>query len=233
MRAQSSGNAAYAAGLLILLCALGSGSADVGGGKGYPATPWRLSAPKSAEDLEKAKSVAAAYQTLSLPKESGSKDFARLRLVSLRPEKPREGDTPGYVLEGKSDSSKTVSLSFSQIESFVVAAKTPKTITLSVTVWPDISAKELLEKQPTYQQLMSGYRRTVMLEVNLRSADGRPLAFAAKSEFEPAWPLETFSVGTKGDFYGDPHIVHPLQFWWAIPSVAKDPAYPYRLFPAA
>jgi hypothetical protein len=233
VRAQNSGKLACATGLLILLCALGSGSADVGGGKGYPATPWRLSAPKSVEDLEKAKSVAAEYQTLSLPREPGSKDLVHLRLVSLRPEKPREGDKPGYTLVGKSESGKTVSLSFSQIESFIVTAKRPKAIVLSVTVWPDISSKDLFEKQPTYKQLVEGYRRTVVLEVNLRSADGRPLGFAAKSVFEAALPLETLSVGTKGDFYGDPHIVHPLQFWWAIPSVAKDPDYPYRLIPAA
>ena len=40
--------------------------ADVGGGKGYPATPWRIEGPKSITELEEAKTIAATYQTLSV-----------------------------------------------------------------------------------------------------------------------------------------------------------------------
>jgi len=44
--------------------------ADVGGGKGYPATPWRKEGPKSILDIEKAKALASTYQTLSVSSES-------------------------------------------------------------------------------------------------------------------------------------------------------------------
>ncbi len=46
MRAPSFSNAAWVAGLSVLLCASAPGPAlaDVGGGKGYPATPWRVTA---------------------------------------------------------------------------------------------------------------------------------------------------------------------------------------------
>ena len=238
MRAPSLSNAAGAAGLLILLCAaLGPASADVGGGKGYPATPWRVAAPKSVEDIEKAKAVAARYQTLSIPGElvvDGSKDLVHLTRISLRAEKRREGDTVGYELVGKSRSGETVSLSFSQMESFVVISKNDKTITMSVNVWPDISPRELFEKQPTYKQLAANYRRPVSLEMSLTSWDGRPLVFAEEGAWGATLPLEKLSAGTKGDFYGEhPHMVHPLRFWWAIPSVANDSDYPYRMIPAA
>jgi hypothetical protein len=234
MRVPSLGNAARAAAVSVLLsAALGSVSADVGGGKGYPATPWRRSVPKSVQDIEKAKAVAAEYQSLSIPGELVDKtrnDLFHLNRVSLRAEEPREGDTVGYALVGKSGSGETVSLSFSQIESFVVTARKDKTIMVSVAVWPDISPKELIEKQPTYKQLTADYRRTVILEMSLRSADGRPLVFAG--EYGPTLPLEKLTVGIKGNFYGEPpYMVHPLRFWWAIPSVANDADYPYRIIP--
>jgi len=221
------------AGISVLLCtALGSAYADVGGGKGYPATPWRLSAPKSIQDIQKAKVVSAAYQTLSIPRRLVNKpgnDLLDLNRVSLRVEDLRKGDKVMYALVGKSASGTTISLSFSQLKSFIVTARTDKTITVSATVWPDISPKELFEKQPTYKQLTAGYIRTVNVEMSLRSADRRPLVFA--SEYGLTLPLEKLTVGTKGDFYGSYHNPHPLRFWWAIPSVTKDADYPYRMYP--
>lgn len=237
MRALSLGKVTHPAGVVVLCCAaLGSASADVGGGKGYPATPWRHSAPESVQDIEKAKTAAAEYQTLSLPlgiATDRKMEIVRVTRVSLRPEKSREGDTVGYALVGKLGSSEeTVSLSFSQIESFTVTSKNDEKVTLSVTVWPDISPRELFEKQPTYKQLVAGYRRNVVLVMGLRSADGRPLVFSGASG--QTLLMEKLAVGTKGDFYGEhPHSVHPLRFWWAIPSVANDADYPYRLIPMA
>ncbi len=227
MRVQSLGNAAACAVVVSgLLCvALNSGSADVGGGKGHPATPWH-SAPKSVQEIEKAKSVAAEYRNLFVSEKSGSNEMDLLQMVSLRPEKRRKGDKDGYALVGKSGSGEMVTLSFSQIASFIVISKNPKTIVLSVTVWPDISPKELFDKQPTYKQLAAGYRRTVILEMSLKSADGRYLGFAAERG-EATLPLKTLNVGTKGDFYRG--SVPTNQFWWAIPSVANDADYPYRI----
>ena len=229
-------NSARVAGVSVLLCtALGSKSADVGGGKGYPATPWRHSAPKSIQDIEKAKAVSAKYQTLSVPGklvDKSKNDLLHLDRVSLRVDDPRKGDIVGYALVGKSASGKTISLSFSQLKSFIVTARTDKTITVSAAVWPNISPKELFEKQPTYKQLTAGYMRTVNVEMSLRSADRRPLVFADK--YGLTLPLEKLTVGTKGDFYGEhPNTFHPLRFWWAIPSVTNDDNYPYRIIPLA
>jgi hypothetical protein len=238
MKVRNSSKAALTLGVSILLCVAPVPlPADVGGGKGYPATPWRMSAPRSVQDIEKAKAVAAQYQTLSMTTAAPSgddSDVLRLRRVSLRVEPPRADDGVGYALVGKSASGETVSLLFSEIESFVVTSRKAATLSLSVTVWPDISPQQLLDRQPTYQQLVAGYRRTVALEVSMRSADGRPLVFAEKGEFGATLPLEKLTAGTPGNFYGEhPHMTHPLRFWWAIPSVSKDPEYPYRMIPAA
>jgi hypothetical protein len=223
------------AAILLILCAVvGLAFADMPVGKGYPATPWRLEGPNSAREIEKAKESAATYQTLSVPRKIVDKkvkngnDVIRLWRVALVATPDREGDVPSYELSGTSSSGKAVKVSFSQIESFSVTSKSDKTLTVSVKVWPDISAKDLLSTQPTYKELRAGYRREIVLEMSLRSTDGRPLAF------KNGWiiPLADFLVGTKGDFYAeDPNMAHPRRFWWAIPSVANDEEYPFRIIP--
>ena len=165
---------------VILFSAFGSAVANTGGGKGYPATPWRTEAPKSVLDIEKAKAVAATYQTLSVPakrvkeKWKDRNDLYDIWRVALVATPRRDGDSPLYDLVGKSGSGAEISVSFSQIESFSVTSKDDKTLTVSVTVWPDISADELIAKQPTYKQLRAGYRRNLVLTMGLKSSDGRP-----------------------------------------------------------
>lgn len=222
---------------VILSCTLGAAVADTGGGKGYPATPWRTETPESVVDIEKAKAVAATYQTISVPaklvneKWKDGNNLIHVERVALIAQQRRDSDTPLYELVGKTSAGADVSLSFSQIESFSVTSKDDQTLTISVTVWPDISAEELLTTQPTYKQLRAGYRHNVILIMRLKSSDGRPVAFANKLT---AIPLENFVVGTKGDFYAEhPHRAHPRRFWWAIPSVTEDKDYPFRVVPLA
>ena len=221
---------------VTLFIAFGSAIADVGGGKTYPATPWRREAPKSAADIEEAKTIAATYQALSVPANLVKEEWKdrnglyEIWRVALVPSPRRDGDTPLYQLAGKSDTGEEVTVSFAEIESFSVLSRDDETVTLSVTIWPDITAEELLEKQPTYKQLSENYRRDVVLTMGLKSSDGRPLAFAG--EWGNAVQLEKLVVGTKCDFYAkESDMVHPLRFWWAIPSVAEDKDYPFRLAP--
>jgi hypothetical protein len=229
----------WIAGMTVLLCvSFGSASADVGGGKGSPSTPWRVSGPKTVQELEEAKANAAKCQTISIPGELLSANkisgVVHLRCVSLRTEDPREGDAVGYALLGKSDSGETVSVSFSEIESFIVTSKTDSQIVMSVTIWPNISPQQLIQKQPNYKELVENYRHVVTLKMSLKSRDGRGFIFAEEGKFGKTvgtiLPLEKLGVQTKVDFYGDPSADYNMRFWWAIPSVAQDPAYPYRVF---
>ena len=235
MKAPNSSKSLRAAGLAVLLCAVASTvSADVGGGHGYPATPWRIAGPKNAAELEKARAAAAKCQALSVPGSLFDKsdvEIAEIYNVSLRPLPARTDEEGAYELTGKDASGKKVSLSFSDIESFVVTTKTDESIKLVVTVWPDVTAKELIDKQPTYKQLKEGYRREVAIEIPLEALDGRVLGFASDGL---TLPITKLTVGTKGDFYGGyPDMVNPRRLWWAIPSVAKDPEYPFRSIPRA
>lgn len=165
----------------------------------------------------------------------------RLRGVALRAEPTREeaeededaSPASAYALTGRLASGKMATLSFSEIDSFVVKSKTPEKAWLSVTIWPDISARKLLAKKPSYTQLLSAYRKVVEIEIDLKSSDGRPLVLAETGGLGSAVPLERLPAGAKVDFHGeDVHEVHPRELWWAIPSVIKDPAYPFRLAPA-
>jgi hypothetical protein len=221
---------------VMIFSAFGSAIADTGGGRNYPATPWRREAPNSASDINVAKALAATYQTLSisarLVKEEWKdrNDLYDIWRVALVATPHRDGDKPLYRFAGKSCTREEVTISFSEIESFSVLSMDDETVTLSVTIWPDITAEELLEKQPTYKQLREGYRRDLVLTMGLKSSDGRPLAFAG--EWDNAVQLEKIVAGTKGDFYAKhSRGVHPLRFWWAIPSVAEDKDYPFRLAP--
>jgi len=236
MRARNFSDALNIVAISVMLCAVVRlAVADVGGGKVYPATPWRIEGPESVLDLEKAKALAATYQTLSVPvklvDEEREGDLLELQRVGLVPTPFREGDIPIHEFVGKSSSGETVALSFSQIESFTVISKNEKTITMSVTVWPEISPEELLRKQPTYKQLYADYRRNVVVDLSLKYADGRPQVFMGEWE-ETILPLDKLPVGVKCSLYEEhPHMVHPLRFWWAIPSVANDENYPFRLIP--
>ena len=135
------------------------------------------------------------------------------------------------MLTGKTSSGERVAISFSQIESFAIISRDDKTISLSVTVWPDISSEELLQKQPTYKELYAGYRRDVAITIDLKFADGRVQVFTGEWK-DITLPLGRLQVGTKASFYGGhPHMAHPLRFWWAIPSVANGEDYPFRMIP--
>lgn len=62
------------------------------------------------------------------------------------------------------------------------------------------------------------------LAAHAQSSELNEIGLAALESADPG------SVGARGDFYGGkPYQVDPRRFWWAIPSVFRDPAYPYRV----
>ncbi|MGH9889120.1 MAG: hypothetical protein ACREBE_26540, partial [bacterium] len=96
-----------------------------------------------------------------------------------------------------------------------------------VMKWPDISIRQLLDKQPTYTDLQAGYHTKVALQLDL------PWPKATQPALHEAYgntvALSELQPGTQVQFYcGKPTNVDPGRFWWAIPSVWSDPAYPYR-----
>src|SRR5262245_18884709 len=112
-----------------VLCAALAARADVGGGKGLPATPWPVAPPKDAEEVEKARVEAAKHQTLSVPAHLLSAErtgLAHLQGVALGVEDEEDEEDEGarsYALVGKGPSGETTTLSFAQIESFLVKSR--------------------------------------------------------------------------------------------------------------
>ncbi len=210
------------------LAVCGMTGAAVGEGREPPASPWRA-APRDVVAIEAAKQAARRCQTLTLAgklADDPDNDLVRIRDVGITPQVKKAGDLPAYEFAGRK-----VSVSFANVEHFVVKAKSDTTITLTVTVWPDISPEDLLEKQPTWKELKKGFRRDVDIEIPIETSDGRALEFAGAG---PGLAIEKLPEGAKGDFYGgSPRQVDPRRFWWAIPSVTKDPAYPFRAPPGA
>jgi hypothetical protein len=222
-----------AAAVLLVGLTGGIAAADVGG-SGVPATPWRFSPPRDAAELEKVKADAARHQTLFLTlapmgRPAGSNEVLEIPDVSLAPLPPRPGDPPGDALVGRTRSGQPVRVSFSQIAEFRVLQRSARSLTLSVLIWPDITPQELLRRSPSYRMLRAGHRRSVEMLLPL-DAGSRPLAFRRGREEGGGVALGRLSVGARGDFYGGkPDRVDPRRFWWAIPSVFRDPAYPYRV----
>jgi len=205
--------------------------ADVGGGSGAVASPWRTEGPKDAADIERVKEEAVKFRTLSVPGsviEPGRTRATHLRQVALGLEGADGAEARSYALRGRLPSGASAVVPFSELDSFIVKSRTGKKMVLAVTVWPDISPATLFAEQPTYQQLMAGYRRKFDLEVDLKK-DGRRLVFVDDLDFMPAVPLDTLPVKTEVLFRcEEPGMAHPRELWWAIPSVIGDPSYPYR-----
>lgn len=219
---------------LLALALSGVGGADVGGGRGHPATPWRSAAPQDVSELAAAKQAAEQCQTLTLAGklvDGAGNEPVQIHDVAISPQVMKDGDVPVHEFAGTDATGQKVSVSFANVERFVVKAKTHSTITLTVTVWPDISPQDLLEKQPTWQQLKKGFRRQIEVEIPIETREGRALQFVGGAL---GLAIEKLPEGAQGDFYGgSPRMVNPRRFWWAIPSVTKDADYPFRVMPKA
>ncbi len=236
MRAQASSD------MRILALALGASllspsvpRADVGGGR--PSTPYHLQPTE--KDVRDAKARAAprqsvcfsppvrALQTLSKVHVVGltSGQVAQLKAHRLDP-----GLLQGAVFElkGKNAAGAPTAVSLSEMESFSVAKATAQRLWLDIVKWPDISAAQLLKEAPSYTALSAGYRTRVTLVLDLVWPEATRPVLLDSSGLQGA-AFSELAPGTQVQFYcGDPTNVDPYRFWWAIPSVVGDPAYPYR-----
>jgi hypothetical protein len=141
---------------------------------------------------------------------------------------------PERSLRGTDSSGKPVGVDLARFESVKVLARSNADVTMSVTSFPDIGPEKLLAIHPTYTDLSQRYRTTSVIRVPCERADGRKLflvgtAWSGAEKLSVAIPvsnLQTDEVIQIRDDFG-PWLAGP---WWAIQSVTKDPAYPYRHF---
>jgi hypothetical protein len=161
-------------------------------------------------------------------------DAHKVRVTYARGETFENLDT-GFVgrVEGEGADRR---IDFSVVRDVTLAGRDGATATLKLTLFPDISSEDLLSKKPTYRDLKKAYTRTVNMRVALRSPRGGDLAFVGESH---RWASATDPAGHKAfALFKDLPVGQTIEletqpwshpWWWAIRSVAGDPAYPHRI----
>ena len=209
--------------------------ADVGGGR--PSTPYHLQPTE--KDVRDAKTHAAQRQCVCFSPPVGPLQTLRAvrvvgltsgQVAQLKAHRLDDGllERAVFELKGTDTTGAPTAVSLSEVESFSVAKATAQRLWLDIVKWPDISAAQLLKEEPGYTALLAGHRTKVTLVLDLAWPEAtRPVLLdALGTEGAAFWELPP---GTQVQFYcGDPKNVDPYRFWWAIPSVVRDPAYPYR-----
>jgi len=135
-----------------------------------------------------------------------------------------------YSLSGATDNGDLPSIDFSEIQELsIVKSETtssPGRALFRVNVFPNISVEQLVNMRPTYSELKERYSRTLDLWVDIKTSTSGDLCFVGK-DLAPR-RLETFNNNTvvKFEYVGGGRTGQGI--WWAIPSVIRDSAYPYR-----
>lgn len=253
MRAPGSSSliAAALAGGLGLLCAP-CARGDTGGGR--PATPYKAGEPSEAE-VSRTKAAAAQLQTVCIPAGQAPDDpLYSVALVDVTAKEAAHYDPTGrdqswlakkklrYELRGKTSGGAVRTIRFSEIEKITVEKTAARHAVLKVVTWPSITPAELVQRHPDYASLKAGHRAETSLIVDVKAASGKLLSLYACSsrlfgerktcgDFARTTviPLSALPEGSEIRFYCDePKRIDPRILWWAIPSVAMDPTYPYR-----
>jgi hypothetical protein len=174
--------------------------------------------------------------------------------------KPRITNEILFYIEGFDENGKHERFFLSDIENIKIIKidKQNLKMLLEISLFPDISPKELLFINPTYTELKKFYNKIKKLWINLKEQNNKSL-FIAEVNHKNDRSLEVFinrdRKNTKNfDFkwfnekeyfvwseiefeklqVGDEILLkYPMyrnEIWWAIDSVIKDIHYPYRLY---
>jgi len=221
--------------LSALACAsLSVGRANVGGGPGTPLSPYsKLSEDDISPSLVQAKKKAAAGKRviLSLPivqRETMVERIAQLGLAFVKDERIQGEVT--HELLGVSEDGKELSVPFSEISSLEVLGHDDGKLVVELRRFPAIEPEELLRRKPTYLELRKEYTKSALLRVVVTNQSGATLHLIGQKvdrKPESITPLAKIAPGRTVVFLEA--LFDREAYWWAIPSVTKDPAYPYRV----
>ncbi len=235
MRSRDAGGF-YKVGVLFALASIfvSVGRSDIGGGSGKPLSPYsRFRADEITASLVQEKKTAAASKKsiLSLPIAHGDIEPGIISQIGLA--YANAGRIEGNVLyefQGVTEDAEEVSVPFSEISSFEVLGEENGKLVVELKRFPAIEPEELIKRQPTYLQLRKEFTKLVLLRMALRNPSGAVLELVGSrkgKKAEPIIPLNNIAPGRTVVFY-EP-LFDDEAYWWAIPSVTKDPAYPYRV----
>jgi hypothetical protein len=213
--------------LISWLCAIPVFSA-IGGGAGSPRTPYGIGGKPDAKTILRYKEQASTKRNLSkVGTEYFYSMYGGLAYVT-------NGEIKGdvrYSFWGFDEKGCKIEIDFCDVKDFRIMERDGKFLVLEVTLFPAISPEELLNKQPSYQDLIDNYTKSVKIRILPRDTSGNILQIIGidyTNRPHIILPVEKLRLGQKVKFewnvLGDSET-----FWWAIPSVIEDPAYPYRL----
>ena len=214
-----------------------SSTPDIGGGSGRVKTPYTPGRPVLVSEINQVKKIAAKTRTLrDVPIEGthvpgAGKDVGLLYLKGAR-----ISGNPSFTVNGTLEDGGKASIDFSEIESIEVVQREDQSdrVLVEIVQFPIITAEELLERLPTYSDLLEHNRKTIRLWVNAQSA-GKQLALVGKDEtgrYKLISNLSAIAVNTKVPLdYGTfvQGQINLPSIWWAIESVTSDKKYPYRV----
>lgn len=222
--------------LIVLFLSATAGYSFDGGGKAE-ISPYSSKETITAERVSKQKDLARASMTATY-EFNGAKET--LNAVGL--EWIRGGQVSGrtsYQLNGSMDS-RPVAVDFSEIEELsILRTETNGSkvrALFKVVAFPSISAERLVNERPTYTELKAKYSRTVEVWIDIKTTTSGELCFAGKQSAPRRVEDLKSDVVVKFAFAGlSLDDKHPGLWkgvgegiWWAIPSVIRDPKYPYR-----
>jgi hypothetical protein len=222
--------------LLLSLPVLASPLLTDGGGR-REITPYQPNSQLTLAKVNNQKRIADSSMTLT----SDGGQCANVGLAYAK-----NGSIQGRVahsLTGTTDDGAKASIDFSVVEKMSIVRKTESpTATKAlfrISIFPSISPSELVNRRPTYSDLVAKYRKTYEVWVETKNSRGN-LSFTSSpdgsashsdlcgkiedilttSEKTLAYPdLKLGRHGWEGAGKG---------LWWAIPSVTGDAQYPYR-----
>ncbi len=218
--------------------------ADIGGGEGRPITPYGRATTygggekADADTVQRLKSYCASHKSiLYVPARLGygldSDKIGLIRDIGIaylgESGSGKVEEAIKYFLYGVNSEGANISIDFAEIKSIEILGIEGAHLIVQIKLFPAIEPVELLKKQPNYIELRNGYEKTVVLRILPRSSQGF-LWFVGIGEDGQLTPIERFDWITYGEqivFYDDREDWN--SFWWAIPSVCYDRAYPHRL----
>jgi hypothetical protein len=226
--------------------------ADIGGGSGRALTPYRQDRPVVLNDVETVKRQAAKARDVNSIHLKDSHASARGSGIGVMFVTGNQvSGTPMFEFRGLDAGGRKTVVDFSVVDTVSLVQFENNFLSddraqLEIKLFPDVTPKDLLSKNPTYTQLRQQHERTVRLWIPASRGGGGELAFVAQNDnpflersdrnryevlaklrdIEPNMPIEFLWGRFEHNGTRLPAI------WWAIQSVIKDEKYPHKAFMA-
>ncbi|MEN3332066.1 MAG: hypothetical protein V7641_1431 [Blastocatellia bacterium] len=223
----------------------GIGASDTGK---WAISPYSDREEITLEKVKKQREIALTSMVVNYQTDGTKENISEVGIAYVK-----NGRTIGQIkreLNGVTKDGSPIVISFSDIkEVSVIRTESigPKIrALLKVWIFPDISPEQLVKERPTYSKLIEMYTAHERLWVEITNVNTGALSFVGKTWDRdkrvwieaPPRRLQDFNARSRIEFLysslspddreGGKWKGNGQGLWWAIPSVFRDAAYPYR-----